>query len=124
MITGDHACPDVDRRRDARFDWGRHPDHLPAELADYLSLWLPVWIDEWATHRHWDLLGELLVVDACLPEPALDDAVWRYFAAAQTQEGAMPVRSVGVQDLHRAVAGPALPPPRGEALRPRHPAVG
>jgi hypothetical protein len=72
-------------------DWGRHPDHLPADLADYLSLWLPVWIDEWATHRHWDLLGELLVVDACLPEPALDDAVWRYFAAAQTREGVMPV---------------------------------
>jgi hypothetical protein len=73
-------------------DWGRRPDLLPDDVAEYLTLWLPAWIEEWAEDRNWDLLGELLVVDACLPEPALDDEVWRQFAAAQTREGAMPVR--------------------------------
>ncbi|TDV46878.1 DUF6895 family protein [Actinophytocola oryzae] len=73
-------------------DWGRHPDNLPDEVAEYLALWLPAWIDEWAAEGDWDLLGELLVVDACLPEPALDEDVWRRFAEAQTPEGAMPAR--------------------------------
>ncbi|RLL68017.1 hypothetical protein [Streptomyces sp. Z26] len=73
-------------------DWGEHPEGLPADMADYLALWLPVWIDDWADIGHWDLLGELLVVDACLPRPALDARAWERYAAAQTPGGAMPVR--------------------------------
>lgn len=72
-------------------DWGRHPDTLPPDVADYLTLWLPAWLEEWTANRHWDLLGELLVVDACLPEPALDEETWRRYADAQSPEGAMPV---------------------------------
>jgi hypothetical protein len=73
-------------------DWGQDPAALPSDLVDYLTLWLPVWIAEWADQRHWDLLGELLVVDACLPAPALDEDVWRRYAAAQSPAGAMPVQ--------------------------------
>ncbi|GGL64314.1 hypothetical protein GCM10010129_04990 [Streptomyces fumigatiscleroticus] len=71
-------------------DWGEHPDGLPEHIADYLATWLPVWIDDWLDLRRWDLLGELLVVDACLPRPTLDQRAWEGFAAAQQPDGAMP----------------------------------
>lgn len=74
-------------------NWGERPASLPDDIAGYLTLWLPAWIDEWAGHQHWDLLGELLVTDACLPEPAaLGSAVWERYAAAQNPDGAMPVQ--------------------------------
>ncbi|MCT2589737.1 hypothetical protein LHJ74_07355 [Streptomyces sp. N2-109] len=73
-------------------DWGEHPEALPTDIADYLELWLPVWIEDWASVEHWDLLGELLVVDACLPRPTLDPAAWQLYAAAQQPDGAMPVQ--------------------------------
>lgn len=76
-------------------DWGAHPEALPPEIADYLATWLPVWIDDWLDLQRWDLLGELLVVDACLPRPTLDERGWEGFAAAQQPDGAMPaVRSM------------------------------
>ncbi|MFF8352069.1 DUF6895 family protein [Streptomyces chartreusis] len=76
-------------------DWGAHPEALPPEIADYLAIWLPVWIDDWLDLKRWDLLGELLVVDACLPRPTLDERGWEGFAAAQQADGAMPaVRSM------------------------------
>jgi hypothetical protein len=71
-------------------DWGEHPDGLPPDIADYLAAWLPVWIDDWLDLKRWDLLGELLVVDACLPRPTLDERAWEGFAAAQQADGAMP----------------------------------
>ncbi|MGW0855983.1 DUF6895 family protein [Streptomyces sp. NPDC002690] len=71
-------------------DWGQSPQDLPPAVADYLALWLPVWLDDWLDLKRWDLLGELLVVDACLPEPTLDAAAWNGFAAAQQPDGAMP----------------------------------
>ncbi|MEU3844791.1 hypothetical protein AB0E88_32775 [Streptomyces sp. NPDC028635] len=71
-------------------DWGEHPEGLPADAADYLALWLPVWLDDWLDLQRWDLLGELLVVDACLPRPTLDGRAWEGFAAAQQPDGAMP----------------------------------
>ncbi|WEH35837.1 hypothetical protein PZB75_22260 [Streptomyces sp. AM 4-1-1] len=74
-------------------DWGENPAGLPPEIADYLATWLPVWLDDWLDLRRWDLLGELLVVDACLPHPTLDPAAWQGFAAAQQRDGAMPVRA-------------------------------
>ncbi|MCE7080734.1 hypothetical protein [Streptomyces sp. ST2-7A] len=73
-------------------DWGENPDALPPDIAEYLARWLPVWTDDWLEIGHWDLLGELLVVDACLPRPALEDRIWRAFAAAQAPDGAMPAR--------------------------------
>ncbi|MDI5963276.1 DUF6895 family protein [Streptantibioticus silvisoli] len=72
-------------------DWGESPRGLPDEVADYLALWLPVWLDDWTDLRRWDLLGELLVVDACLPYPSLDEAAWTALAGAQSPDGSMPV---------------------------------
>ncbi|WP_263164945.1 DUF6895 family protein [Streptomyces sp. SCSIO ZS0520] len=93
-------------------DWGRHPERLPAALGDYLRLWLPAWTDEWAAARHWDLLGELLVVDACLPVPALDPGVWQRYAAAQQPEGAMPARGAmpegDTEEVFEAVHHPTI----------------
>ncbi|MGW4027341.1 DUF6895 family protein, partial [Streptomyces sp. NPDC005009] len=71
-------------------DWGENPGGLPPDIAGYLDIWLPVWIDDQLDLKHWDLLGELLVVDACLPRPTLDEPAWRAFAAAQRPDGAMP----------------------------------
>ncbi|MET7479952.1 hypothetical protein ABZT17_37100 [Streptomyces sp. NPDC005648] len=94
-------------------DWGENPGGLPAPLADYLSLWLPAWIDDWTDLRRWDLVGELLVVDACLPRPTLDERGWAAFAAAQQEDGAMPaVRAMPEYDdrdaLFDAVYHPTL----------------
>ncbi|MFG2512162.1 DUF6895 family protein [Streptomyces sp. NPDC048584] len=71
-------------------DWGENPGGLPPGLADYVATWLPAWIDDWLDLERWDLLGELLVVDACLPRPILDEPAWRAFAAVQRPDGAMP----------------------------------
>ncbi|MFJ8779305.1 DUF6895 family protein [Streptomyces sp. NPDC102476] len=71
-------------------DWGENPDGLPAEIANYLADWLPAWLDDWLDLQRWDLLGELLVVDACLPRPTFDERAWEGFAAAQQPDGAMP----------------------------------
>ncbi|MFG3101949.1 DUF6895 family protein [Streptomyces sp. NPDC048182] len=71
-------------------DWGENPAGLPPAVAGYLDTWLPVWLDDWLDLERWDLLGELLVVDACLPRPTLDAAAWAGLAAAQQPDGAMP----------------------------------
>lgn len=73
-------------------NWGEAPDRLPPAMAEYLALYLPAWTEDWADLGHWDLLGELLVVDACLPRPVLDREMWERYAAAQSDSGAMPVR--------------------------------
>ncbi|MFI6982715.1 DUF6895 family protein [Embleya sp. NPDC050154] len=71
-------------------DWGAHPEQLPAEIADYLRAWLPVWVDVWAEVFQYDLVGELLIVDACLPEPVCDAQGWETLAAAQLPNGLLP----------------------------------
>lgn len=73
-------------------DWGAAPDRIPPRIAAYLALYLPAWAQDWAELEHWDLLGELLVVDACLPRPTLDAQLWERYAAAQSADGAMPVQ--------------------------------
>ncbi|MBW1597084.1 hypothetical protein [Streptomyces sp. JJ38] len=83
--------------------WGARPEALPPDLAVYLDLWLPAWLEDWAERGHWDLLGELLIVDACLPRPTLDEAAWRCYAAAQDPGGAMPVEG-GMPDARDASA--------------------
>ncbi|MFI0908284.1 DUF6895 family protein [Streptomyces sioyaensis] len=72
-------------------NWGEFPERIPPAVADYLTRYLPAWLADWADLEHWDLLGELLVVDACLPRPALDAELWERYAAAQSPEGAMPI---------------------------------
>ncbi|GGP82315.1 DUF6895 family protein [Streptomyces calvus] len=84
-------------------DWGENPAGLPADIADYLATWLPAWIDDWLDLERWDLLGELLVVDACLPRPTLDEPAWRAFAAAQQPDGAMPAIRVMPEGDEEAV---------------------
>ncbi|MEU1281886.1 hypothetical protein [Streptomyces sp. NPDC005805] len=74
-------------------DWGERPEGLPRDIAAYLAEWLPVWLDDWLDLGRWDLLGELLVVDACLPSPVLDERVWEGFAAAQLPDGSVPAAS-------------------------------
>jgi hypothetical protein len=71
-------------------NWGEAPGRIPPDTARYLALYLPAWLEDWADLEHWDLLGELLVVDACLPRPALDAELWERYAAAQDAGGAMP----------------------------------
>lgn len=71
-------------------NWGEAPHRIPPPIAEYLARYLPAWLDDWADLGHWDLLGELLVVDACLPRPVLDAELWERYAAAQSESGAMP----------------------------------
>ncbi|MFF3745631.1 DUF6895 family protein [Streptomyces kronopolitis] len=72
-------------------NWGEAPDRIPPAVAEYLTRYLPAWLEDWADLEHWDLLGELLVVDACLPRPTLDAELWERYAAAQSPGGAMPI---------------------------------
>ncbi|MFJ5678895.1 DUF6895 family protein [Streptomyces sp. NPDC093097] len=73
-------------------NWGETPEGIPPDIAAYLTRYLPAWLDDWADLEHWDLLGELLVVDACLPRPTLDARLWERYAAAQAESGAMPIQ--------------------------------
>jgi hypothetical protein len=71
-------------------DWGARPDGLPEDLAGYLTTWLPVWVDIWAEVAQWDLVGELLIVGVCLPEPRYEHSEWERLAAVQHADGMMP----------------------------------
>ncbi len=79
-------------------DWGALPGDLPPDVVEYLGNWLPVWFDVWAEAGQWDLLGELLIVGACLPEPWCDRAAWELFARAQHADGFLPRDSEPVHD--------------------------
>ncbi|MBC3841286.1 hypothetical protein GXW82_16185 [Streptacidiphilus sp. 4-A2] len=84
-------------------DWGSRPDGLPEPLADYLATWLPVWADIWQEVGQWDLLGELLIVDACLRQPVCDPGSWQQLARVQHEDGLMPRDSEPVSpDPHQA----------------------
>lgn len=71
-------------------DWAAMPGELPPDVVEYLENWLPVWADVWAEAGQWDLLGELLIVGACLPEPRCDQGEWELFAKAQHPDGLLP----------------------------------
>jgi hypothetical protein len=71
-------------------DWGRARDRIPADLAEYLRLWVPPWLESWLDEELWDLAGELLAVSACLPVPQEDPAAWRRLAGAQAPDGSVP----------------------------------
>lgn len=74
-------------------DWGRLPEGVPADLAAYLTHWLPPWIDTCLDAGMWDLSCELLVVAAslpCPPDPATLEHAWTRIARAQYDSGALP----------------------------------
>ncbi|MEU6964059.1 DUF6895 family protein [Streptomyces chrestomyceticus] len=71
-------------------DWGRLPDRLPAELAEYLTRWLPVWTEIWAECGQWDLMAELMIVGACLPEPWTETDDWQRLIGLQREDGLVP----------------------------------
>jgi hypothetical protein len=87
-------------------DWAAQPDGLPDDLVDYLTMWLPVWVDIWTEVQQWDLVGELLIVGVCLPEPRYEQAEWQRLAAVQHPDGLMPRDGEPVpDDLDRRFAG-------------------
>jgi hypothetical protein len=71
-------------------DWGHARDRLPDPLPAYLRDWLPVWVQVWKEIGQWDLVGELLIVDACLSEPVCGAEDWEERAAAQHDDGLLP----------------------------------
>jgi hypothetical protein len=73
-------------------DWSLAPQGVPPQLTGYLQRWLPTWLDVWAETQEWDLLAELLLVDACLPEPQYPLAAWQALAAAQRSDGHVPAK--------------------------------
>lgn len=71
-------------------DWGRARQRMPVASAEYLRLWIPSWLENWLEEELWDLVGELLAVAACLPDPVPDAAAWRLLAGAQGADGGVP----------------------------------
>ncbi|MFI9005759.1 DUF6895 family protein [Actinosynnema sp. NPDC053489] len=71
-------------------DWGLRPGCLPEPVVTYLERWMPVWMRVWGEICDWDLLAELLVVDACLPRPQCPPDMWRLLADAQRDDGLVP----------------------------------
>ena len=72
------------------FRWGASPGGLPAPLQAYLRTWLPVWVEVWREVAQWDLVGELLFVDACLDEPVCGAGPWEELAEVQRPDGLLP----------------------------------
>jgi hypothetical protein len=71
-------------------DFGADPGGLPQELQEYLHLWLPVWVEVVTETTAWDLLAELLIVDACLTTPQTYPQAWELLALAQHPDGMLP----------------------------------
>ncbi|MEU3844792.1 hypothetical protein AB0E88_32780 [Streptomyces sp. NPDC028635] len=79
-------------------DWGRGGPGLPPDLAGYLELWLPAWLDTCLDAGMWDLSCELLAVAASLPStsgPAGQEDAWTALAAARHPTGAVPEEAGG-----------------------------
>ncbi|WP_016699222.1 DUF6895 family protein [Actinoalloteichus spitiensis] len=74
-------------------DWAGQPERLPRRMVDYLRRWLPVWLDVYREAQQWDLVGELLMVDLCLPDPEFPADTWIAYATAQNEDGLMPFGS-------------------------------
>jgi hypothetical protein len=70
-------------------DFGRAARSLPPDLAEYLRLWVPAWLENWADERLWDLAAELLAVLACLPGAPYEARGWQAVAAAQAADGSV-----------------------------------
>lgn len=73
-------------------DWGHTVNNVPPQLAAYLELWLPPWLDSSLEDRQWDLSCELLAVAASLPRPpdtAVIENAWAQVADAQDTSGAL-----------------------------------
>ncbi len=71
-------------------DFGVDPCGLPEELQEYLHLWLPVWVEVVTETKAWDLLAELLIVDACLTAPENYPPAWERLVQAQYPDGMLP----------------------------------
>ncbi|MFF3004377.1 DUF6895 family protein [Kitasatospora sp. NPDC057940] len=71
-------------------DWGARPDGLPEPMREHVRDWLPAWLDIWLEIGQWDLAAELLVVDACIGEPATGRQGWDALAAVQHEDGLLP----------------------------------
>jgi hypothetical protein len=74
-------------------DWGARPSGLSAQVQDYLRAWLPAWLEVYLEAGHWDLVGELLMVDLCLSEPAYSGEAWARLGAAQYPDGMLPAEA-------------------------------
>lgn len=71
-------------------DWAARPAGLPAALQDYLHAWLPAWLEVYLEAGHWDIVGEMLMVDLCLTEPDFPVTAWERLADAQQPDGMVP----------------------------------
>lgn len=71
-------------------DWGAIPLGLPEPMRSYLRQWLPVWVDIWTELGQWDLVGELLLVDACIGDPQCPAQAWEQMLAVQRPDGLTP----------------------------------
>ncbi|MBA8827597.1 hypothetical protein FHX42_004993 [Saccharopolyspora lacisalsi] len=99
-------------------NWGWRPEGIPADIAEYLALWLPAWIDDWITALHWDLVGELLVVDACLPTPSLDEDSWQRYAGRRATGAPCPPRA-GCRPATPTTSSTSSTTPRWSPSSPR-----
>ncbi|WP_246111629.1 DUF6895 family protein [Streptomyces hawaiiensis] len=79
-------------------DWGRLPHALPGDVTAYITRWLPVWTDVWTETCQWDLVGELLFIGSCLPEPYAEPDDWRRLAEIQHEDGLVPRDDQPVDD--------------------------
>jgi hypothetical protein len=78
-------------------NWGGSPEALPVWTRDYLTLWLPAWLDSCVESEHWDLTGELLAVASTLPPAGAgsphdletEARAWRVLAEEQESSGAL-----------------------------------
>ena len=74
-------------------DWGARPSGLPAPIQDYLGAWLPAWLEVYLEAGHWDLVGELLMVDLCLTDPAYPGEAWERLGEVQLADGTVPAEA-------------------------------
>jgi hypothetical protein len=80
-------------------DFGRQPSRLPQKAAEYLSMWLPSWIDIFKLQQNFDLLAELLMVGCCLNEQPLSDSEYADVAEVVKKNGFLPGPENGGQNL-------------------------
>lgn len=98
-------------------DWGNAPHWMPAELGDYLAMWLPAWLDTCLEAEQWDLSCELIAVAEAFPTPrsgatcpAASRAPGRGSPTCRTRPVASPRPARGARASRPGTSGTATTP--------------
>lgn len=80
-------------------DFGRLRTRLPSKIAEYISIWLPSWIEIFRLEQNFDILAELLMVSCCVNDSPSAGSTYADLANIVRERGFLPGPESGGNNL-------------------------